>query len=72
MLEETLKEQLRNIFAGLEAKYIFDITVSSLYENRKELLELLQDVADCSERILAYGLGEFPMGMNLPLYSWLF
>ena len=37
MLEETLKEQLRNIFAGLEAKYTFDITVSSLYENRKEL-----------------------------------
>ncbi len=51
MLEETLKEQLRNIFAGLEAKYTFDITVSSLYENRKELLELLQDVADCSDHI---------------------
>lgn len=51
MLEETLKEQLRSIFAGLEAKYTFDITVSPQHENKEELLALLQDVADCSDHL---------------------
>lgn len=48
MLEPALKEQLRGIFAGLEADFAFDISVSSSHESRTELLELLGDVADCS------------------------
>ena len=50
MLESALKEQLKGIFAGLEANFTFDISVSSSHENKTELLELLGDVADCSDQ----------------------
>ena len=43
MLESALKEQLKGIFAGLEANFTFDISVSSSHENKTELLELLGD-----------------------------
>lgn len=51
MLEPALKEQLKGIFAGLEANFVLDISVSLQHENRSELLELLEDVAACSDRI---------------------
>ncbi len=51
MLETALKEQLRSIFSALEAEFTFDISASSQHANRSELLELLQDVASCSEHI---------------------
>ncbi len=51
MLEAALKEQLRDIFSGLEAEYTFRIQVASRHESREELLGLLEDVAGCSERI---------------------
>ena len=57
MLESALKEQLKGIFAGLEANFAFDISVSSSHENRAELLELLGDVADCSDHI-TYSVNE--------------
>ena len=41
MLEPALKEQLKGIFAGLEADFTFDISVSASHESRAELLELL-------------------------------
>ena len=49
MLESALKEQLKGVFAGLEANFTFDISVSSSHENRTELVELLGDVANCSD-----------------------
>lgn len=49
MLDSAIKEQLRTIFAALEANYTFDITVSPQHESRTELLELLNDVASCSK-----------------------
>lgn len=51
MLDTALKEQLRGIFAGLEADFTFVINVSSQHESRNELLELLGDVAECSDHI---------------------
>ena len=48
MLESALKEQLKGIFAGLEADFTFDISVSASHESRAGLLELLEDVAECS------------------------
>lgn len=51
MLENALKDQLRGIFATLDSQYTLDITVSPEHESRNELLELLQDVASCSEKI---------------------
>ena len=49
MLESTLKEQLKGIFAGLNANYAFDISISPAHESRQELLDLLGDVASCSD-----------------------
>lgn len=62
MLEKALKDQLRGIFAQLISKYTFDIGVDPRHESRQELLELLEEVADCSDKIdcrvkVAEGLG---------------
>lgn len=51
MLESALKEQLKSIFASLEANFTFDIYTSSQHENRAELIELLEEVATCSSHI---------------------
>lgn len=51
MLDAALKEQVRSIFATLEAEYTFDIRVSPRHESRQELTELLGDVASCSDKI---------------------
>lgn len=51
MVDAALKEQLYGIFAGLEANYVLDITVDLHHESRNELIELLNDVASCSDKI---------------------
>jgi alkyl hydroperoxide reductase subunit F len=48
MLDSSLKEQVRTLFAGLGADYVLDITVSPRHESREELLDLLGDVAAAS------------------------
>ena len=68
MLEPALKEQLKGIFAGLEADFTFDISVSASHESSAELLELLSDVAECSDHITCMvneGSGlKFTIGKN--------
>ena len=61
MLDTSLKDQLKNIFAGLEAQYTLDAIVSPQHENRQELTEMLADVAECSDKI-SYQMRE---GKNL-------
>lgn len=51
MLDTSLKEQLKQIFSGLDADYVFDITVYPQHPNRNELIEFLEDTASCSEKI---------------------
>lgn len=51
MLDQSLKEQLRELFAGLEASYTFAVTIDPGHASRGELLELLGETAACSERI---------------------
>lgn len=51
MLDATMKTQLSGIFAGLGSNYTFDIQVFPGHESRSELLELLEDVASCSEKL---------------------
>lgn len=51
MLDSVTKEQLRSIFAALNGQYTLDITVAPQHASRAELLELLNDVADCSEHL---------------------
>lgn len=51
MLDSSMKNQLSGIFGGLTNEYIFEIQVSPEHESRKELLELLNDVASCSDKL---------------------
>lgn len=49
MLDASLKEQVRSIFSGLKADYTFDMEVAPQHESRGELVELLVELASCSE-----------------------
>ena len=51
MLDVAMKNQLAGIFSGLAGNYTFDILVSPQHESKDELLELLNDVASCSDKI---------------------
>ncbi|MBK5722503.1 alkyl hydroperoxide reductase subunit F [Dysgonomonas sp. Marseille-P4677] len=51
MLDTSLKEQLKSLFADLNSQYVFDIKVSGQHESRSELLELLGDVVSCSPKL---------------------
>lgn len=51
MLDNTLKEQVKSIFANLSSSYIFDVYVSDDHESRGELIELLEETASCSEKL---------------------
>lgn len=51
MLDASLKKQVTDIFANLESVYSFDIYVSAHHESRDELIDLLEEVASCSDKI---------------------
>lgn len=51
MLDQALKEQLKSIFAVLDAKFTLEVTVSPEHESKTELVGLLSDVADSSNNI---------------------
>ncbi|MDR1683514.1 MAG: alkyl hydroperoxide reductase subunit F [Candidatus Symbiothrix sp.] len=57
MLDAALKQQLKSIFANLEADFTLDITASIELESRNELIELLSETADSSEKI-SYRINE--------------
>ena len=51
MLDSSLIENLKGIFAELKANFIFDIKIDPQHESRAELVDLLNDVASCSDKI---------------------
>lgn len=51
MLDVALKDQLKGIFAGLDAAYTFEISVSNSHESKHDLLDLLGDVVSCSDKL---------------------
>lgn len=51
MLDAAMKDQLRGIFSGLASQYVFDIHVAPDHESRQELIDLLEDVASCSDHL---------------------
>ena len=51
MLDNSLIEQVRQIFSSLENEFIFDITTGADSQSRTELLELLEETASCSDKI---------------------
>lgn len=60
MLDQNLKEQVTGLFQNLNNNYIFDVEVSDSHSSKDELLELLNEVASCSEKVsvkVNYGNG---------------
>jgi alkyl hydroperoxide reductase subunit F len=51
MLDNDIKQQLQNLFAGLRAKYTLDATVPEAHEYRDEFIDFLNDVASASDNI---------------------
>ena len=51
MLEQGLKDQVRSLFANLKSDFIFRIEVGSSHPSRNELVDLLEEVASCSDNI---------------------
>lgn len=51
MLDSSLKEQLKTVFADLQAQYTFDISVSNNHDSKSELIELLEGVVSTSDKI---------------------
>lgn len=51
MLETSILDQVRSIFQQLEARYTFHITYHPKHEQTGELIEFLNDVASCSDKL---------------------
>lgn len=51
MLEQALKDQVKNLFADLKNDYIFKIVSHPSHPNRDELITLLQEVSSCSDKV---------------------
>ncbi|EOA52614.1 hypothetical protein HMPREF1534_03263 [Phocaeicola massiliensis B84634 = Timone 84634 = DSM 17679 = JCM 13223] len=73
MLDSAIKEQLKGLFAQLDAHYTFDIFVHPRHESRAELVDLLEEVASCSEKLScrlqeSEGL-KFILSLNPQLHS---
>eukprot|EP01029_Cantina_marsupialis_P014047 TRINITY_DN310_c0_g3_i1.p1 TRINITY_DN310_c0_g3~~TRINITY_DN310_c0_g3_i1.p1 ORF type:complete len:528 (-),score=111.04 TRINITY_DN310_c0_g3_i1:41-1624(-) len=51
MLEQTIKNQVIDLFASLKNQYTFQIKVASTHPNKEELVSLLTDVASCADQV---------------------
>lgn len=51
MLDNAIKKQIAEIFSALEAHYTFRIEVHPRHEQRAELVSMLEDVAESSEKL---------------------
>lgn len=51
MLDQSMKDQLKGVFASLEHHYIFRVTISENHPERAEMIALLQDVAASSDHL---------------------
>lgn len=51
MLDQNLKDQVVSLFSNLKNNYTFKVEIAPSHPNKDELLELLAEVADCSEKV---------------------
>ena len=51
MLAQALKDQVKGLFADLKNTYVFDIKVAPAHSQKKALVDLLEDVASCSDKV---------------------
>lgn len=63
MLDQALKDQIKNLFGGLKNQYELQITVDNSHTKREELITLIDEVASCSVNV-KYSVNE---GENLSL-----
>lgn len=67
MLDKVLTDQLRFLFKDLQNHYIFNVEVADKHSKRQELIELLNDVCECSPNI-SYIINE-GKGLEFTLYK---
>ena len=51
MLDKSLKDQVTAVFANLESNFTFDVNASKEHESYNELVELLDEVVSCSDKL---------------------
>ena len=51
MLEANILDQVRSIFQPLEARYTFHITCNPEHEQAGEMIDFLNDIASCSDKL---------------------
>lgn len=51
MLEQSIKDQVKGLFANVKNKYTFQVEASSNHPKRNELTNLLENVASCTDNI---------------------
>ena len=51
MLETNILDQVRSIFQPLEARYTFHITCNPEHEQAGEMIDFLNDIASCSDKL---------------------
>lgn len=51
MLEATILDQVRSIFQPLKARYTFHITCNPEHEQAGEMIDFLNDIASCSDKL---------------------
>ncbi len=51
MLEQAIKDQVKNAYSGLKNEYVLKAEVSANHPGKKDLTALLEDVASCSDKL---------------------
>jgi len=51
MLEQAIKDQLKTVFSSLKSNFTLTVNTAENHPQKKELIELLQDVASCSDKL---------------------
>ncbi len=63
MLDQSMKDQVTAVFKDLKNNYTFEVLVAPNHPNKAELIELLEDVSSCSDKIIV----QISEGKNLEL-----
>jgi len=51
MLQQAIKDKLKEVFSPLKNEYTFQVAVSAAHPDKTQLLGLLEDVASCSDKL---------------------
>ncbi len=51
MLEQAIKDQLKTVFGSLKSNFTLQVNADENHSQKKELTELLEEVASCSDKI---------------------